>query len=306
MNTNTTLGRLSILLFLLFSFVTQAQAQFEDSGQRLLGVGDATVAWADYDLDGDLDAFIAGESARGPVTRLYKNNNGSFQAITNTPFIGVTLGDLAFGDFDNDNDPDLLLTGRMSNGQSTTQMYRNDGGTFIDINAGITALSAGFADWGDFDSDGDLDFVITGVDNNAQTVTKIYRNNDGASFTEVNTSLLGVRRGDGGWIDFDQDGDADLLLTGRDTQDNRLTRLYINEDGAFTESGIDLPQVDLSAVAWGHHQADRPQEVLIAGTSDQGIVSQIYADLDTYPDPFRDELTSIGAGLEGLEFASAA
>ena len=101
MNKQTTFACYLSFLLCFAGFPTDSFAQLTDSGQYLLGVGDAAVAWADYDLDGDLDAFIAGESSRGPVTRLYQNNNGSFQPVNNTPFIGVTLGDLAFGDFDN-------------------------------------------------------------------------------------------------------------------------------------------------------------------------------------------------------------
>lgn len=305
MKTTSTWARIVSFIFLFASTPFLLHAQFEDSGQRLIGVGDAAVAWADYDLDGDLDAVIAGESSRGAITQLYKNTNGSFQAQNNTPFIGITLGDLAFGDFDNDNDPDLLLTGRMSNGSSTTQMYRNDNGTFVDINAGITALSASFADWGDFDNDGDLDFFIAGVGTDGQSVTKIYRNNGSGSFSEVSHSMIGLRRGDGGWIDYDMDGDVDLLISGRDTRDNRWTILYLNDNGSFVDSGIALPQVDLSAVAWGARGIKAPRSLFIAGTSDSGVTSKIYEDTFGSHAP-RDELVEHNTFIEGVEFADAA
>jgi hypothetical protein len=45
------------------------------------GVRYSSVAWGDYDNNGDLDLFFAGDGGNGPLVRLYKNNHPS----TNTP-----------------------------------------------------------------------------------------------------------------------------------------------------------------------------------------------------------------------------
>ena len=41
-------------------------------------------------------------------------------------------------------------------------MYRNDGGSFVDIAAGLTGVRNGSVAWGDYDNDGDLDILLTG------------------------------------------------------------------------------------------------------------------------------------------------
>jgi hypothetical protein len=85
---------------------------------------------------------------------------------------------------------------------------------------------------GDYDYDGDLDFVITGVGTDDITISKIYRNDRGF-FTDINADIIGLRRGDAAWFDYDGDADLDLILSGRDTENQRWTVLYQNNRGVL-------------------------------------------------------------------------
>jgi len=80
-------------------------------GSELVSVG---VAWADYDGDGDLDAFLAGSN------RLLRNETiisdgqygQGFTDVTERAFrpLGLPFGrGAAWGDYDNDGDPDLYV-----------------------------------------------------------------------------------------------------------------------------------------------------------------------------------------------------
>ena len=272
-------------------------AQFSDIGSVLEGAGDAALAWADYDRDGDLDVLIAGRSASGPRTTLYEQSNGSFSAASYQSFPDLALGDVAWGDYDGDGDADLLLTGEQENGTATTRLFRNNGNrTFTDTNANIANMRASNVDWGDYDSDGDLDFYIAGVLQNGTSTTKLYRNN-GGRFSEVYAGLKGLRRGDGQWSDYDRDGDLDLLLTGRDTQNKRWTILYKNDNGSFVEVDVLFPDVDLSAIDWGDFDNDGYDEVAITGTSDKGLVAQVYEN------PHQANGTDVLYAFEGVEFS---
>ncbi|MGD9706952.1 MAG: FG-GAP-like repeat-containing protein [Candidatus Delongbacteria bacterium] len=102
----------------------------------------------------------------------------------------------AWGDYDNDNDLDLLITGAKSSneGDFFAAVYRNDGnGVFTNINAELTGVYDGDAGWSDLDRDGDLDFVYSGVFYYhfpaATTVMKtfIYRNNGDSTFSLTQT-----------------------------------------------------------------------------------------------------------------------
>ncbi|TWT95674.1 CRTAC1 family protein [Neorhodopirellula pilleata] len=131
-------------------------------------------------------------------------------------------GGCAFFDFDNDGDQDLLLVNSKdwpwdepSNRSSTSVLYRNDDGEFVDVtkDSGLdVARYAMGAAVGDYDNDGLVDVFITTVGRNL-----LLRNLGDAKFADV-TDLAGVA-GDAdqwstsaGWFDYDNDGDLDLFV----------------------------------------------------------------------------------------------
>ena len=180
----------------------------------------------------------------------------------------------AWADFDSDGDLDLFVGMRYS----ANHLYRNDGGTFVDV-----APALGLADvedtraaaWGDFDGDGDLDLYV-GYSGTATTPNRLYRNDD-QIFVDVTSGLgvdlLGNTR-QPSWIDYDGDGDVDLFVAMRD-QPNRLFR----NDGSggetasgdpawrFTdvteESGIGDPRRTVG-VAWFDYDRDGDLDVHVS------------------------------------------
>ena len=75
-----------------------------------LGVYSTSVAWGDYDKDGDLDILLAGASSSGIVTKVYRNDSGTF-TDTGANLTGFASSSVAWGDYDKDGDLDILLTG---------------------------------------------------------------------------------------------------------------------------------------------------------------------------------------------------
>ena len=68
---------------------------------------------------------------------LWVSAQGQFTPVTLTiPQYYAT--DHAWGDYDNDNDLDVIITGM--NGGYTSRIYRNDNGVFTDINAGLIGV----------------------------------------------------------------------------------------------------------------------------------------------------------------------
>lgn len=148
-----------------------------------------TAAWADYDNDGRLDFAIAGTNNTGLFCQIWRNAPSGFTNI-NAGLPGVQDGSLAWGDYDNDGRLDLLISGTVSydtNGYpktALTQVWRNTATGFTNISAGFPGLGYGTASWGDFDNDGRLDILATGVDTNRNFVTQIWRNR---TATGINT-----------------------------------------------------------------------------------------------------------------------
>lgn len=92
-----------------------------------------TLAWGDYDSDGDPDLVISSTSG-GMISRLYKNNgNDTFSEQTSIVLQGPYQGSSVWGDYDNDGDPDLLVAGEAGyydgSYHGRVVLYRNIGGS---------------------------------------------------------------------------------------------------------------------------------------------------------------------------------
>ena len=116
-----------------------------------------SMAWGDYDGDGDLD-LAAGNDDQ--LDRLYRNDHGELTA--SATWSSVESDDtisVAWGDYDGDGDLDLAV----SNGNfQPERVYRNDGGVLATspVWTSVEAYSSGGVAYGDYDGDGDLDLVF--------------------------------------------------------------------------------------------------------------------------------------------------
>ena len=155
------------------------------------------------------------------------------------------------------------------------------------MDAGLKGTRWGTAAWGDYDSDGDLDILLTGYGGGGKDVTLIYRNDGpsaGWTFTDIGAGLTSVEAGAAAWGDYDNDGDLDILLTGFVvTESVRVSRLYRNDgpgpqmDWTFTDVGADLANVAYGSVAWGDYDNDGDLDILLTGDDSTGIlVSRLY------------------------------
>lgn len=104
--------------------------------------------------------------------------------------------------------------------------------------------------WGDYNNDGHLDaFIVAGQSADA-LVAELYKNNGDGTFTLVNTpDIYGVAWGSAAFIDYDNDGNLDLIVCGSldATASGALTFVYKNsgapnyeftEDESFTLAGV--------------------------------------------------------------------
>jgi enediyne biosynthesis protein E4 len=126
-------------------------------------------------------------------------------------------GGVAFFDFDNDGDEDLLFVNACdwpwtkSQQRTTSALYRNDGkGKFQNVTQGsgldVSIYGMGVA-IGDYDNDNLPDVFITGVGTN-----KLLHNDGGGHFRDTGFSAGSDWSTSAAWIDYDNDGDLDLFV----------------------------------------------------------------------------------------------
>jgi predicted nucleotidyltransferase len=301
---------------------TGSLPEFEQLPEGLEGVYDSSVAYGDYDEDGDLDILLTGRKSISsfsfePISRIYRNDEGVFTDIE-AGLEGVDQASVSWGDFDGDGDLDILLTGKNSSNQLISRIYENNGdGTFSDIVAGLVGVTYSSVAWGDYDGDGDLDILLTGLNFTYQPISRIYRN-DAGTFTDIVAGLEEVGYSSVAWGDYDEDGDLDILLSGRASRVDPITgvnlnypisRIYRNdgedgfidiEDGLVEDDRI-LEGVAKSSVAWGDYDGDGDLDILLTGDkSTNQPISRIYR--NNGADSFED----INAGLEGVDNSSVA
>lgn len=285
------------LIILLYFFVLLPTVVFSqtfvDINAGITGVSNSSVTWGDYDNDMDMDLLISGETSNGTnITKLF-NNDSSVFTDSNIELAGLKNGWVRWGDYDNDGDLDLLVTGY--NTENRTFIYKNESNTFTDINPGLGYYGAfSSASWGDYDNDGDLDIFITGL-----WSSKLFSNEGNDTFVDTEQEFYMMTSSRTSWGDFDNDGDMDILLTG-DTGGGMKLFCYVNNNSQFEE--IELPGMGLSAgsIEWGDYDSDGDLDILTMGFNDY-----IEPDANIYRNDGDLNFTNIYAGLPPVAMGNA-
>jgi len=251
------------------------------------GVNAGSIAFADVNKDGHQDVLITGYDGGKGNAKLYLNDgSGNFaEKTTGTSFTGINSSSVAFSDVDKDGDEDVLITGVDSGSGYTSKLYINDGsGNFAEkkMGASFTGVWDGSVAFSDVDKDGYEDVLITGIASGREYTSKLYINDGSGNFAEkkMGASFTGVWDGSVAFSDVDNDGDEDVLITGRNTIDTRITELYINDgDGDFTKkmTGVPFAAVNASSIASADVDKDGDEDVLITGiASGREYTSKLY------------------------------
>ena len=241
----------------------------------------------DIDNDGDPDLLILGQDAGTLNTILYENDgNGNFTEITGTSFIGLQFGNSDFADVDNDGDLDLLYTGSNFSTEYFALLYLNDGnGNFtLESNTPFQGSSEGEFVFEDIENDGDLDLLMTGTKldnlNDPEGIVALYVNDGSGTFTEVGgTPFEQVSSSSIAFIDVDNDGDNDVIISGEDDNEVAITNLYTNDGiGNFSlVANTSIADFAAGDIAVADTDNDGDQDVHISGQAAGGInVSQLY------------------------------
>ncbi len=307
---------------------TELPGYWEDNSQADFDL--RSITWADYDNDGDFDLLIPSvfdDATFTYRTALMRNDgsNGSGGWIfteTDSVFASTVHAQSSWADYDGDQDLDLLLVNvEPLTDEGFIRRYRNDGnGVFVgeDI-LGYLSVEHGEAQWGDYDSDGDLDILVAGnVRELDSTYTwmalRVYRN-DNDNF--VREDVIPCIPCEGWydltaatWADYDSDGDMDILLAGTYNPGSQIdgrARIYTNDGGIFTaDTANTLPAPRASGTrggtfSWFDLDGEGDLDYFIAGQyfvpGGNGLVeAQMHVYRNDVLEP--NEAPSIPTGLE--------
>lgn len=243
---------------------------FSVSAIDLAGVYAGSADASDVDGDGDTDLLFSGLSAAGePVSILHLNAGGGVYTRVDNPIPGYAHGSLEFADYDSDGDHDVLAMGRTIDGTVSVDVFSNDGtGTFSLDHTISTDITFGKARWGDYNSDGDPDILISGgrlSPNILDGVLQVHLQNNG--FSTVQTELPGAAMGAAEWADFDNDGDMDVIVAGGKflVGDQSIGRLYQQGANGLLQHVSNFSSPFPASVQIGDLDGDADMDLSITG-----------------------------------------
>ena len=192
----------------------------------------ASYDFGDIDNDGDYDFLISGYSFDGYKTLLFENKrkkdeNGVavvpvevyYEEVDND-FVSVKEGTADFVDFDADGKLDVLFSGQSSNGD-LVKAYSNTDNGYVDLDVGLPAVRNGRFVFGDFDSNGFKDVLYSGTVSGVGKVTKINTwIPETGKMIDSGYDLSDYEQANMGVADFDGDLDADVVITGKNSNWN--------------------------------------------------------------------------------------
>jgi hypothetical protein len=242
------INKLLSLCTVLFSASLMAQVTFTNQS-GLIGNYDDYSEVA-VDMNGDyLDDYV--RVSENGIGIDYQLPDHTFNSIFITsPIQNIPDWSVAAGDIDGNGFNDLLL----GNNSRVSFLFANEDGTAYTEVPKPDYIFSQRSTLADINNDGLLDaFVCHDVD-----LSHPYRNGGGQNMILDQTLIVTLDRPGNYaaiWVDYDNDGDADMYLTkcrggALPGDENRDNAMYTNNgDGTFTENGLDIGMRD-NAQSW--------------------------------------------------------
>ena len=129
----------------------------------------------------------------------------------------------------------------------------------------------------DVDNDGDTDLLIAGQNPQGVMKCNLYLNNGSGAFQlDPATPFVGVYDGSIVFLDVEDDGDEDVIISGQDVS-SYTAGLYINDgSGVFTLASTSFVGVGYSSLSVADVDGDLDTDVLICGQANSGVKADLY------------------------------
>ncbi len=242
-------------------------------------ISHGSVAWGDYDADGDLDLLITGwlGTNNDYISKIYRNDDAEF-VETDIIIQGVSPGSdksCAWTDFNNDGQLDFIIAGAKSGSPTDyyTMLYVQSNGVFNPVDYNLHNVTSSSVDWGDFDHDGDYDLLLSGKGSSTNYGGVFINNvNSGNTFTYNNFNMEGIWNSVALWGDFDADKDLDALLSGWDGTNSQ----YRNDSMAFSTLTSVLNSVNGHSADVGDYDMDGDLDIVMLSSNSDTAYSCVF------------------------------
>ncbi|MBN2893221.1 MAG: VCBS repeat-containing protein [Bacteroidales bacterium] len=127
----------------------------------------------DFMITGNFDGYSS-------FSGIYKNLDSNKFKLLKDSIVPVFRSSVEWGDYNNDNYMDIVLSGSLLEYPSLTQytkIYSNNKGlAFSEITINIAQADEGAISWGDYNNDGNLDILQSGLSEWGDVFTNLYKN----------------------------------------------------------------------------------------------------------------------------------
>ncbi|MBN2776709.1 MAG: T9SS type A sorting domain-containing protein [Bacteroidales bacterium] len=274
----------SVVHYYFIIYENNGNNHFVELDYSFVGIEDGSLDWGDYNNDNYLDMAISGFHLENDIFDVYsevlKNNcDSAFSWIENENFIRTCTGEMKWGDYNTDGKSDLLQCGITKQGYVKANVYSNMNKDSFNLFLSISKGKDGNIDWGDYNNDGYLDFVITGWVLDSKE-TRVFKSQGDTVFIEqTQFNFSDVMYGSVEWGDYNNDGFLDILISGDDNDWLRITKIYQNIKGDdFVEINTDnIIQVTYGCVLWGDYNNDGLSDICVTGSNNIQFNTKLYS-----------------------------
>lgn len=173
----------------------------------------------------------------------------------------------------------LVVSGELiqANIQRATDFYKKDAShRFTAIASGLPDFSQGDMDVADFNKDGRMDIVLTGIGNNGLPLSGIYLQQLNGTFQRSNQEVPALTNGSVQFGDFNNDRNIDVLITGKNAGGRLETFVLVNEDGNLKATSFGLPGIINGEARWADVNKNGMLDIFLTGMSYNTAISRLY------------------------------
>lgn len=257
-----------------------AQSFQLNTSSNISAIGRGSAQSADINNDDYLDIVISGINEVGThFSAIYINNKDNTFSNVGAGIPALSDGDITTGDINNDGLIDIFSVGINSSLDAFSSLLLNQsGGSFINSPFNFQGLAYSKCEIADLNNDGISDIIIIGLDETNRPISLLYANDGNGQFTLASNSIGGTKNGDLTLFDFDNNGYIDVLVSGLNELNQRVTQLFINNGNFnFELKNVGLPDVRSSSTSVADYNSDGYIDLFISGNQTGGTdISAVY------------------------------